>query len=262
MLGLIAKKVGMIQMFLKEGVRVPVTVVQVSPNKVVNKNTKHGCGYSALQLGAGEIRRKLLNKAREGYFKSRGIGNPLRHLKEFRVSDSLLEKYNIGDLIGIDMLQGIMSVDVSAISKGKGFSGVMKRHNFSGFPRTHGTHEYFRHGGSIGMRAKPGKVFKGKKMAGQMGNERVTICNLRVMGLIEEKEVVLVRGSVPGARGATIEIYPSNRKARPVINLRGAAAKEGTKNPMKASKALSKGKASSSGKASSPGKASSSGGKK
>ena len=247
-LGLIAKKMGMIQIF-KEGVMVPVTVMRVGLNRIIDKCSQDVRGYNAFQIGHGSVKGKALNRCQNGYFLSKGIDSPVRYLREFQVGEGDLVKYNIGDFIGVDFFRDVLSVDVSSVSKGKGFAGVMKRHNFSGFPRTHGTHEYFRHGGSIGMRAKPGRVFKGKKMPGQMGNERVTTSNLRVVGLLEDKEILFVRGAVPGAKGSIVEIRPSYRKAHALINLSGIQARDVSKNPMKASKAsVSKGKGKAGGK--------------
>ena len=162
-LGVLATKEGMTQMFLEDGVRVPVTVMRVQPNVVIQKKTTEKDGYNALQLGYGERREKLLSKPEEGHFKKAGTGAK-RFLREMRVTEEELSNYEVGQELNADILKDVESLDIAGISKGKGFAGVMKRHNFKGFRATHGTHEYFRHGGSIGCRAEPGKVFKGKKM--------------------------------------------------------------------------------------------------
>lgn len=238
-IGIMATKMGMTQIFLQDGVRVPVTVLQVHPNVVVAKKNLEKDGYEALQLGYGAIREKLVNKPRKGLFQRAGV-EMLRHLREFRVTGEQLARYEVGARIGLDFLEGISSLDVAGLSKGKGFAGVMKRHHFSGFPRSHGTHEYFRHGGSIGMRAKPGKVMKGKRMAGHMGHERVTVQNLRVIKLMKEENLVLVRGAVPGPKGQIVELKASTRAPKALPGVGGFALEEGSKNPMKASKATAK----------------------
>lgn len=240
-LGLMATKVGMTQIFLDDGVRVPVTVLKLEPNVVVSKKVSEKDGYTALQLGTGFIREKLLTKADKGHFAKSNV-EPKRHLREFRVDQAKLDAYEIGASIGLEFFEGVASVDVTGISKGKGYAGVMKRHNFSGFPRTHGTHEFFRHGGSIGMRAKPGKVLKGKRMAGHMGDETVRVQNLRVIRVMLEENLLLLRGAVPGAKGKLIEVAPSTRKPKILPGVGGHALEEASKNPMKASKAGAKGK--------------------
>lgn len=241
-MGLLAKKIGMSQIFLKDGSRTAVTVVQVEPNFVVSKKTYENDGYTALQLGVGEIRNSLVNKSISGKFHNASVPCK-RYLREFRVTQSELDKYSIGDQIKIDWLLNARSVDVVGLSKGKGFAGVMKRHNFSGFPASHGTHEYFRHGGSIGMRSKPGKVFKGKRMPGRMGGEIKYIYNLRIIKFIENN-VVLVRGAIPGKKNGLIKIYYSLRtpNSLPGEIIQG---RELPKNPIKASKATSKAKPAS-----------------
>jgi large subunit ribosomal protein L3 len=160
----------------------------------------------------------------------------MRVLQEHRVKADALGKLNVGDQIGLDVIQDCKSVDVAGTSKGRGTAGVMKRHNMAGFRATHGTHEYFRHGGSIGCRATPGKVHKGKRMAGRMGNERVSVLNVAVVKVDAEKQLVFLRGQVPGAKGGMIEIYPSLhivQKGQRMV----AEAQMASKNPMKASKA-------------------------
>ncbi len=234
-LGLLATKVGMTQIFTEEGVRLPVTVLQLGRNNVVQKKTVATDGYSAVQVGSGEIRIKLVNKPKAGHFAESGVA-PTRHLTEFRVDEAALGKLNLGDNIGFDVIREAKSLDVTGMSKGKGTAGVMKRHNMKGFRATHGTHEYFRHGGSIGCRATPGKVHKGKRMSGRMGNENVTVLNLAVVKLDEEKGLIFVRGAVPGANGGHVEVRASVHSAKKGRGLRDAAQIQ-SKNPMKASKA-------------------------
>lgn len=239
-LGLLATKVGMTQIFTEEGVRLPVTVLQVQPNVVVSKKTDETDGYCAVQLGSHPVREKLVTRPMKGHFAKASVA-PVRHLREFRLDDQTLSTLEVGAFVGLEAISEAGSVDVSGISKGKGFAGVMKRHNFGGFPASHGTHEYFRHGGSIGQRAKPGKVMKGKRMPGQMGNERVTVLNLRVALLDAEQGLILVRGAVPGAKGCILEVKPSTRRPNRLPGVSGHVVEESSKNPMKASKASAKG---------------------
>ncbi len=234
-LGLLATKVGMTQIFTADGVRVPVTVLLVGRNSVVQKKTLATDGYSAVQIGSGELREKLVNKPTAGHFKKAGVV-ATRHLVEFRIDEATLGKLNVGDTIGLDPIKDAKSVDVVGTSKGRGTAGVMKRHNMSGFRATHGTHEYFRHGGSIGCRATPGKVHKGKRMSGHMGNENVAVINLSVVKVDEEKGLIFVRGAVPGKNGGMLEVRASKHLAKRGRALR-AEAQILSKNPMKASKA-------------------------
>jgi large subunit ribosomal protein L3 len=238
-LSLLAKKIGMTQIFVDEGVRIAVTVLQVDPNVVVAKKTMEKDGYTAVQIGFGEIREKLVNKARRGIFAKANVSNK-RHLREWRVDEKQLESIEIGQALDLSLLEGVKSIDVTSVSKGKGYAGVMKRHNFGGFPATHGTHETFRHGGSIGMRAEPGKVLKGKKMAGHMGDEVVTTLNLRVIRVMNEENLVLIRGAVPGGKNAIVELTASTRSPKAIRHIGGQVVEEQSKNPMKASKAGAK----------------------
>lgn len=234
-LGLMATKVGMTQIFTEEGVRIPVTVLKLENNIVVQKKTVATDGYSALQVGSGTIREKLVNMPLAGHFKKAGI-TATRRLNEWRVDESVVGGFEPGATLGMDLLNDVKSVDVTGISKGKGTAGVMKRHNMKGFRATHGTHEYFRHGGSIGCRATPGKVHKGKRMSGRMGNETVSIINLGLVKIDAEKGLVFVRGAVPGPPGAVVQIRASSHKAKRGPALR-SEAQTASKNPMKASKA-------------------------
>jgi large subunit ribosomal protein L3 len=234
-IGLLAEKIGMTQLFLEDGLRVPVTVLQVARNVVVQKKTQEKDGYLAVQVGAGEGKPKQLTKADLGHFTKHNVV-PTRSLVEFRLSAAEAAKFNTGDLLNLALLKDAKSVDVAATSKGKGTAGVMKRHHMKGFRATHGTHEYFRHGGSIGMRATPGKVHPGKRMSGRMGNERVTTLNLAVVQIDEEKGLLFVRGAVPGAPGGLVEVRASTHSPSKGRALREAVQIQ-SKNPMKASKA-------------------------
>jgi large subunit ribosomal protein L3 len=240
-LGLIAKKIGMTQLFQEDGLRIPVTVLQLQENFVTQKRTAETEGYSAIQLGAHKVHddekvaAKRTDKAMAGHFKKANVP-PMRLLREMRVTPEELTKFNVGEALGLDLLKEAKSVDVSGVSKGRGTQGVIKRHKMSGFRATHGTHEYFRHGGSIGCRATPGKVHKGKRMAGRMGNERVTVINVAVVRFDDDQKLVFLRGAVPGATGSLVEVYPSKHTAQKGSRM-VAEAQVASKNPMKASKA-------------------------
>ncbi len=234
-LGILATKQGMTQIFTEEGVCVPVTILKIEDNMIMGKRTVEQNGYTALQVGYAAKREKRLNKPDAGQFKKAGI-DAKRVVREFRCEEKDLEGLELGTPLSIQVLNDVKSVDVSGTSKGKGFAGVMKRHNFKGFRATHGTHEYFRHGGSIGCRSEPGKVHKGKKMAGQMGNERVTTLNVAVVEIRPDDGLVFLRGAVPGGKGAVVELRASTRTAKRGRGI-SAEAQARSKNPMKASKA-------------------------
>ncbi|MCC6847324.1 MAG: 50S ribosomal protein L3 [Deltaproteobacteria bacterium] len=202
--GIIGKKIGMTQVFTGEGSLVPVTVVQAGPCTVVQAKMPARDRYAAVQLGFGAQKAQRVSKALRGHVAKTAKG-PFRVLREFPVGgDAALE---VGQDVRVaDVFQAGDVVDVTGVSKGKGTAGVMKRHHFSGFPATHGTHEYFRHGGSIGNRSFPGRVFKGKRMAGRTGNARVTVANLEVVEVRADEDLIFLRGAVPGARGGTVVI--------------------------------------------------------
>ena len=203
-MGLIGRKLGMTQVYDAEGVLVPVTVIQAGPCTVVGMRRPERDGYAAAQIGFGSLKADRLPKARRGQFAKAGTG-AFRVLREFALSEGDDGAPAVGAEISVsDVFEPGQLVHVSGVSKGRGTAGVIKRHRFSGFPASHGTHEYFRHGGSIGNRSYPGRVFKGKRMAGRLGNERVTTRNLVVVALRPEEHLVLVRGAVPGARNGTV----------------------------------------------------------
>jgi len=196
--GLIGKKIGMTQVFGADGNVLPVTVIQTGPCVVVQKRETGRDGYNALQLGFGSKKGQRINKPEQGHMVKAGKG-AFQLLREFRSED--VGQYEVGQEIKVaDLFKVGDRVDVSGTSKGRGFTGVIKRWGFGGFPGSHGTHEYFRHGGSIGNRSFPGRVFKGKKMAGQWGNERISVQNLEVIGVRAEDNLLLVKGAVPGAK--------------------------------------------------------------
>lgn len=198
MTGLIGKKIGMTQVFGADGSVLPVTVIQTGPCVVVQKRETGRDGYNALQLGFGSRKSQRVNKPEQGHMVKAGKG-AFQLLREFRSED--VGQYEVGQEIKVaDLFKVGDRVDVSGTSKGRGFTGVIKRWGFAGFPGSHGTHEYFRHGGSIGNRSYPGRVFKGKKMAGQWGNERISVQNLEVIGVRAEDNLLLIKGAVPGAK--------------------------------------------------------------
>ena len=202
--GIIGKKIGMTQVFTGEGSLVPVTVVMAGPCTVVQAKTPARDRYAAVQLGFGEQKAQRVSKAARGHVAKAKKG-PFRVLREFRIADDAT--LEVGQDVRVaDVFAAGDIVDVAGVSKGKGTAGVMKRHHFSGFPGSHGTHEYFRHGGSIGNRSYPGRVFKGKRMSGRMGNERVTVANLQVVEVRADQDLIFLRGAVPGAKGGTIVI--------------------------------------------------------
>ncbi len=211
MVGLIGKKLGMTQVFDTTGELIPVTVIQAGPCTVVQMKTAASDGYAAVQLGFGEKKPQRASKAYRNHCVKAGKG-VFTALREFR--DPPAEGYTVGQEITVDALfkEGDR-VDVSGTTKGRGYAGVIKRHGFGGFPGSHGTHEYFRHGGSIGNRSYPGRVFKGKRMAGQYGNERDTTQNLEVIAVRAAEHVLLVRGAVPGARNGLVVIRPAVKEA-------------------------------------------------
>jgi len=205
--GLLGQKMGMTQLFSSEGAATGVTVIDLNSNTVIRVKTADSRdGYNAIQVGFGPKRAQRTNKAEAGEFAKAGV-SPRKHVREFRLNAKDLSNYEVGqDLALADHFSEGDLIDVTGTSKGCGFAGVMKRYNFAGFIASHGTHEFFRHGGSIGCRLTPGHVLKGKKMPGQMGNERVTIQSLRVMKIDAERNLLFVRGGVPGANGGLLEV--------------------------------------------------------
>ncbi len=202
MTGLIGKKVGMTQFYNAEGNVVPVTVVQTGPCVVVQKKESAKDGYNALQVGFGSKKGQRVNKPMQGHMAKAGKG-AFEVLKEFRLDD--VSKYEVGQELKMSELFKVGDrIDVAGISKGHGFAGVIKRWSFAGFPGSHGTHEYFRHGGSIGNRSYPGRVRKGKKMAGHWGDEQVSIQNLEVVDIRAEQNLMLIKGAVPGAKQGVV----------------------------------------------------------
>lgn len=206
--GILAKKIGMTQVFEETGNLVPVTVLQAGPMVVVQKKTVETDGYNAIVVGFGEINEKNVNKPRKGQFKKANASYK-RYLREFKVED--VEKYNLGDEITVEIMDGVEFVDVIGTSKGKGTQGVIKRHGFGRGRESHGS-KFHRMPGGMGAATWPGKVFKGHRMMGRMGNERVTVQNLKVVRVDKENGIILIKGAVPGPKKGLITVRKAIKK--------------------------------------------------
>ncbi len=200
---IIGKKIGMTQIFDETGKVVPVTVVEAGPCVVACKKTVENDGYAAVQLGFGDLKPNKVNKPMAGYFKKNDVA-PKKHLKEFRFDDT--DAYNVGDIVKADSFEEGNKVDVTGTSKGKGYAGVIKRWNFHRLKETHGTGPNARHGGSIGMCSSPSRIFKGKKMNGHLGAEKVTIQNLTVVKVDAENNLIAIKGAIPGPNKGIVVI--------------------------------------------------------
>ena len=205
---LIGKKIGMTRIFRETGEAVPATVLEVGPCSVIGRKTVERDGYQAWQVGFGERHEKRVSKPMAGQFASANV-KPTQCVREIQYDDSELE-------IGSELKAGIFAkgerVDVTGTSRGLGFAGTMKRHGFSGGNKTHGQSDRWRAPGSLGQSSYPSRVFKGKPMAGKLGNDRVTVLNLEIVDVIEDENLILVRGAVPGTRGSLVKLRFSNRK--------------------------------------------------
>ncbi len=212
-MGLIAKKIGMTQLFQDDGTRVPVTVLEAKGNVITAHRTQARDGYTALQVGFDDQKASRLTKAQLGHFAKSEVA-PKRSVRELRVPADTLETHPVGSEVELDAVfeEGAV-VDVTGTSKGKGFQGVIKRHNMRGEKQTHGQHEVYRHGGSIGCRLTPGRVLKGKRMAGQMGNERVTVQNLKIVKVMKDEGLILVSGPIPGGKNGLVTVRHSVKAA-------------------------------------------------
>ncbi|WP_394552973.1 50S ribosomal protein L3 [Agromyces sp. MMS24-JH15] len=200
--GLLGTKLGMTQVWDDNNKLVPVTVIEIAPNVVTQLRTVERDGYTAVQIAAGAIDPRKVNQPAAGHFAAAGV-TPRRHLAEVRTADAA--SYEVGQELTVEgAFEAGQLVDVVGTSKGKGFAGVMKRHNFKGVSASHGSHRNHRKPGSIGASSTPSRVFKGMRMAGRMGGERVTVLNLRVHAVDAEKGLLLVKGAVPGARGRLV----------------------------------------------------------
>ena len=206
---ILGKKIGMTQIFDEKGAAIPVTVVEAGPCTVVQVKTKDADGYEAIQLGFGEVKEKKLIKPTKGHFTKANV-TPKKHLREFRLEEI---SYNVGDEIKADIFTAGESVDVTGTSKGKGFQGVIKRHGQSRGPMGHGS-MYHRRPGSMGSTSTPGRVYKGKNLPGHMGVETVTVQNLEIVKVDLDKNVLLIKGSVPGNKGAILKIRNSVKSTK------------------------------------------------
>ncbi len=208
--GLIGKKIGMTQLFDEKGNVIPVTVIEAGPCAVTQKKTVENDGYAAVQIGFGDVKAQRVNKPQKGHFAKSDVA-PKKVLKEFKFEDC--DSINVGDILKADTFEVGDKVDVVGTSKGKGTAGVVKRWGFSRLKESHGTGPNARHGGSIGACSDPSKVFKGKKMAGHLGAERVTIQNLDVVKVDAENNLIAVKGAIPGPKGGIVVLADSIKKA-------------------------------------------------
>ncbi|WP_206448285.1 50S ribosomal protein L3 [Agrococcus sp. KRD186] len=199
--GLLGKKLGMTQVWDEQNKLVPVTVLEITPNVVTQIRTPEKDGYAAIQIAAGQIDPRKVNKPAAGHFEAAGV-TPRRHITEVRTDNAA--EYELGQELTVDLFGVGQKVDVVGTSKGKGFAGVMKRHNFAGVSASHGAHRNHRKPGSIGASATPSRVFRGKRMPGRMGTDRVSVLNLTIHSVDAEQGLMLVKGAVPGARGRLV----------------------------------------------------------
>ncbi len=206
-LGILGRKLGMTQVFSAEGMAIPVTVVEAGPCVVTQIKTVATDGYDAIQVGFGTIKPKNVSKPAQGHFNKSGLEAPLRHLKEFRVDDP--SAFSLGQEITANLFSVDQLIDIAGMTIGRGFSGYQKRHNFKRGPMAHGSKNH-RLPGSTGAGTTPGRVFPGKRMAGRYGNSRVTIKKLQVVRVDVAKNLILIKGAVPGVEGGLIEITPAN----------------------------------------------------
>ena len=202
--GIIGKKIGMTQIFDENGKVVPVTVVEAGPCVVSQKKTVENDGYAAVQIGFGDLKAHKVKKPMAGHFAKANVA-PKRTLREFRFDD--IDAYNVGDLVKADVFAAGDKVDVTGTSKGKGYAGVIKRWNFQRLKESHGSGPVARHGGSIGSCSDPSRVYPGKKMAGHLGRERVTVQNLQVVKVDAENNLIAIKGAIPGPNGGTVVIH-------------------------------------------------------
>ena len=207
-LGLVGRKVGMTRVFTEQGVSVPVTVLEVSPNRVTQVKSKDTDGYSAVQVTFGQKKANRVNKAEAGHFAKAGV-EAGRGLHEFALAEEKLAELKVGDEVTVAIFEAGQFVDVTGTSKGKGFAGTIKRHNFGSQRASHGNSRSHRVPGSIGMNQDPGRVFPGKRMAGQYGNTTATVQRLEVVRVDAERNLLLVKGAVPGAANGDVVVRPS-----------------------------------------------------
>lgn len=213
MRGLLGKKLGMSQVFGRTGNLVPVTVLEVTPNQIVQVKRSDGKdGYNAVKVGFDDVKLSRVTRPMLGVFKSADV-DPKRHIGEFRIADEFIGDYEVGQELDVTMFEPGVKVDVTGVSKGRGYQGVVKRHGFKGAKeKTHGTHEYKRHAGSIGCSAYPARVVKGKRMAGQMGNKKATVQALTVVAVFPDQNLMLVKGAVPGPKNGLVKVQVSRKQ--------------------------------------------------
>jgi large subunit ribosomal protein L3 len=207
-LGLIGRKVGMTRIFTEEGASVPVTVLEVVPNRVTQIKTVASDGYTGLQVAYGERRASRINKALTGHYAKAGVAAGAG-IKEFNVTDDVLSDYQVGGNVTVEIFSAGQMVDVTGTSIGKGFSGAIKRHNFSSNRASHGNSRSHNVPGSIGMAQDPGRVFPGKRMPGHLGDAKVTTQNLEVVRVDVERNLLLIKGSIPGSKGGDVIVRPA-----------------------------------------------------
>ncbi|GGW78368.1 50S ribosomal protein L3 [Alteromonas halophila] len=207
-IGLVGRKVGMTRIFTEDGQSIPVTVIEATPNRITQLRTEDTDGYRALQVTAGTKKANRVNKAEAGHFAKAGV-EAGRGLVEFRLEDNEGADFEVGSEITVEIFNDTKKIDVTGTSKGKGFAGAIKRWNFSSQRMTHGNSLSHRAPGSIGQNQSPGKVFKGKKMAGQLGNKQITTQSLEVVRVDVENNLILVKGAVPGATGGDVIVKPA-----------------------------------------------------
>jgi len=235
-MGLLGRKIGMTQVFHDDGTALGVTAVTVGPCVVVGKRTPDKHGYAAVQLGFEETPVRLVSRPDAGYIKKAGLEKTPRVLREVRLNPKDLDSYEVGKVLrATDVFKVGDVIDVVGTTKGKGYQGVMKKHRMAGDSATHGTHEFFRHGGSIGCRLTPGRVHKGKRMSGRMGGVQSTASDLVVVKVLDDKDVVLIKGAIPGGPNGLVLVKGSVKDVRKYIVPRQVKEAE-SKNPMKASK--------------------------
>jgi large subunit ribosomal protein L3 len=222
-LGLVGRKVGMTRVFTDDGDAVAVTVVDVSNNRVTQIRTPDTDGYAAVQVTFGKRRARRVNKAAAGHFAKAGV-EAGHILKEFRVTPEQLAELKLGGTLGTDLFQVGQKVDVSGVSQGKGFAGVIKRHHFSSNRASHGNSVSHNKPGSIGMAQDPGRVFPGKKMAGHMGAANRTAQSLEIVRIDAERQLLLIRGAVPGSKGGDVAVYPAIKAGKSAGKAAKAAA--------------------------------------
>ena len=201
--GIIGKKIGMTQVFDENGNVIPVTVIQAGPCTVVQKKTVEKDGYASVQLGYADVKANHVTKPMKGHFDKAGVA-PAKVLKEFRLDDT--DAYNVGDTVAVDAFADITAVDVTGISKGKGFAGTIKRYHGHRTPMTHGGGPVHRHAGSMGACSSPSRIYKGKKMPGHMGAVKVTVQNLDIVKIDTENNLLVVKGAIPGPKGSVVTV--------------------------------------------------------